>query len=94
MVTKNQHWVANVMPIPKQDGRLRVCVDFKDLNQASPNDDFPLFHIDVLVDNTTGHASLLFKDGFPGYNQILMAPEDGEVTQEPKGQCSTSARRR
>ena len=29
-----------------------MCVDFRDLNKASPKDDFPLPHIDILVDNT------------------------------------------
>ena len=49
-------WLANVVPIPKKDGKVRMCVDFQDLNNASPKDDFPLPQIDVLVDNTTGHA--------------------------------------
>ena len=73
-------WLANVVPIPKKDGKVRVCVDFRDLNKASPNDDFPLPHIDLLVDNTVGHSMLSFMDGFSGYNQILMAPEDREKT--------------
>ena len=46
-------WVANVVPIPKKDGKVRMCVDLKDLNRACLKDDFPLSHIDVLVDNTT-----------------------------------------
>ncbi|RVW19255.1 Retrovirus-related Pol polyprotein from transposon 17.6 [Vitis vinifera] len=63
-----------------QDGKVRVCVDFRDLNKASPKDDFPLPHIDLLVDGTAGHSMLSFMDGFSGYNQILMAPEDMEKT--------------
>ena len=55
-----------------------MCVDFQDLNKANPKDDFPLPYIDNLVDNTTGHALLQFMDGFLGYNQIKMAPEDME----------------
>ncbi|XP_077239820.1 uncharacterized protein LOC143880733 [Tasmannia lanceolata] len=51
-----------------------------DLNKASPKDDFPLPHIDILIDNTTGHALLSFMDGFSGYNQIKMAPEDKTKT--------------
>ena len=43
-------WLANVVPLPKKDGKVRVCVDFKDLNKASPKDDFHLPHIDLLVD--------------------------------------------
>ena len=79
-VVNYPEWLANVVPVPKKDGKVRMCVDFRDLNKASPKDDFPLPHIDVLVDNTAGHALLSFMDGFSGYNQIKMAPEDMEKT--------------
>ena len=69
-------WIANVMLVPKKDGRVRICVDFKDLNIACPKDDFPLSHIDVSVDNMAGSALLSFMDGFSGYNQMKMAPKD------------------
>ena len=64
------------MHVPKKDGKVRMCVDFRDLNKAYPKDDFPLPHIDVLVDNTVGNALMSFMDGFLGYNQIKMAPKD------------------
>ena len=54
--------------VPKKDEKVRMCVDFRDLNKASPKDDIPLPYIDVLVDNTAGHALLSFMDGFLGYN--------------------------
>ena len=73
-------WLANVVPEPKKDGKVRMCVDFRDLNKASPKDDFHLPHIDILVDNTVGHALLSFMDGFSGYNRIKMVPEDMEKT--------------
>ena len=79
-VVEYPEWLANVVPVPKKDGKVRVCVDFRDLNKASPKDDFPLPHIDMLVDSTAGHPMLSFMDGFSGYNQILMAPEDVEKT--------------
>ena len=69
-------WVANVVLVPKKDGKVRMCVDFRDLNKACPKDDFPLTHIDVLVDNTVGSALMSFMDSFLGYNQIKMAPKD------------------
>ena len=55
-----------------------MCVDYRDLNRASPKDNFPLPHIDILVDNTTNFVLFSFIDGFLGYNQIKMAPEDME----------------
>ena len=72
-VVKYPEWLSNVVLVPKKDGKVRVCVDFRDLNKASLKDDFPLPHIDLLVDGTAGHSMLSFMDGFSGYNQILMA---------------------
>ena len=69
-------WIANVVLVPKKDGKDRMCLDFRDLNKACPKDDFPLPHIDVLVDNIAGSALMSFMDGFSRYNQIKMAPKD------------------
>ena len=66
--------------MPKMNGKVRICVDFRDLNKANPKDDFPLPHIDVLVNNTVGHALISFMDGFSRYNQIKMAPKNMENT--------------
>ena len=57
-----------MVPIPKKDGKVRMCVDYRDLNRESPKDDFPLLHIDVLVDNTVQHKLFFFMDGFSSYN--------------------------
>ena len=67
-VVNYSEWLANVVPMPKKDGKVRICVDFRDLNKASPKDNFPLPHIDVLVNNIVGHALLSFMDGFSRYN--------------------------
>ena len=67
-VVNYPEWLANVVSIPKNDGKVRMCVDFRDLNKASSKDDFPLPHINILVDNIAEHALLSFMDGFSGYN--------------------------
>jgi len=79
-VAKYPQWVANIVPVPKKDGKVRMCVDYRDLNRASPKDNFPLPHIDTLVDNTARFSLFSFMDGFSGYNQIKMALEDMEKT--------------
>ncbi|RDY01967.1 hypothetical protein CR513_14630, partial [Mucuna pruriens] len=79
-VAEYPQWVANIVPVPKKDGKLRMCVDYRDLNRASPKDNFPLPHIDLLVDNTTEYSCYSFIDGFSIYNQIRMAPKDKEKT--------------
>lgn len=69
-------WIAKVVPMPKKDGRLRMCVDYRDLNKANPKDGIPIHHINVLVDNTANNAFLSFMDGYAGYNQVKMVEED------------------
>ena len=70
-MVKYPEWLANVVPIPKKDNKVRVCVDFRDLHKANPKDDFPLTHIDILVDRTIGQSMLSFMDNFSRYNQIF-----------------------
>lgn len=79
-MVKYSDWVANIVPVPKKDEKVRMCVDYRDLNKASPKDNFPLPHINTLVDNTEGHSLFSFMDGFFGYNQIKMDPKDMEKT--------------
>uniref|UniRef100_A0A7N2N597 RNA-directed DNA polymerase n=1 Tax=Quercus lobata TaxID=97700 RepID=A0A7N2N597_QUELO len=80
-------WIANIVPVKKKNGQIRVCVDFRDLNNACPKDDFPLPITEVMVDATTGHEALSFMDGSSGYNQIRMNPKDEQLTafRTPKG---------
>jgi len=79
-VAQYPQWVANVVSVPKKDGKVQMCVDYRDLNRASPKDDFPLPHINTLVDNTATSLLYSLMDGFSGYNQIKMASEDIEKT--------------
>ncbi|KAG9458423.1 hypothetical protein H6P81_002931 [Aristolochia fimbriata] len=84
---KYPSWIANIVPVKKKNGQIRVCVDFKDLNKACQKDDFPLPITELMVDATTGHEVLSFMDGSSGYNQIWMDPKDEEMTafRTPKG---------
>nr|YP_009315974.1 hypothetical protein [Cocos nucifera]AOX12968.1 hypothetical protein [Cocos nucifera] len=72
--------MVSKVPVPKKDGKVRMCIDFRNLNKASQKDDFPLPHIDVLIDHTAGHEMLSMLDDLSGYNQIKMAEEDREKT--------------
>ena len=69
-------WIVNVVLVPKKDGKVKMCMDFKDLNKAFRKDDFPLPHIDVLVDSTADSTLMSFMDGFSRYNQIKMTSKD------------------
>ncbi|KAL0308923.1 UNVERIFIED_CONTAM: Transposon Tf2-11 polyprotein [Sesamum radiatum] len=80
-------WISSIVPIRKKNGQIRVCLDFKNLNNASLKDDFSLPIIELMIDATTGHEDLSFMNGSSGYNQIRMAPVDEELTafRTPKG---------
>ena len=79
-IVRYPQWVSNIVMVPKKEGKIRVCVDFQNLNRASPKDDFPQPHIDILVENTARSSTYSFMDGFSGYNQIKMAPKDKAKT--------------
>ena len=48
-------WLANVVPMPKKDGKDKSLCDYRDLNKASPKDNFPLPNIHILVYNCSKH---------------------------------------
>ena len=60
--------------------RWRVCIDYRKLNSATRKDHFPLPFIDQMLERIAGHAFYCFLDGYSGYNQIAIAPEDQEKT--------------
>jgi hypothetical protein len=69
-------WVSNPDPIDKKGGSIRVCVDYRDINKACSKDNFPTAFVDQIVDDCTDSEIFSLMDGFSGYNQINIAPED------------------
>jgi hypothetical protein len=47
---------------------MRVCIDFRDLNRATPMDRYPMSVADLLVDAAAGHKVISFMYGNAGYN--------------------------
>jgi len=73
-------WVANITPILKKNEKIRVCIDFCDLNIVCPKDEFLLPITDVMIEYTCGFERMSFMDGFLGYNQIKMYSDDERHT--------------
>ncbi|GJU54534.1 reverse transcriptase domain-containing protein [Tanacetum coccineum] len=73
-------WLSNPVMVKKHDGGYRMCVDFKDLNKAFPQDAYPLPEIDWKVESLCGSPFKCFLDACKGYHQIKMAEEDEEKT--------------
>ena len=55
-IREEQHpdWVANIVPVLKKNKKIRICIDYPDLNSACPKDEFLLPITDVMIDNTCG----------------------------------------
>ena len=77
---KYPNWLANVVVVPKKWEKWLVCVNYTNLNDACPKDNFPLPRIDQIVDSTVGHEMLSFLDAFLGYHHIPMYPPDEKTT--------------
>ncbi|GJT61324.1 reverse transcriptase domain-containing protein [Tanacetum coccineum] len=73
-------WLSNPVMVKKHDGTWRMCVDFKDLNNACPKDCYPLPEIDWKIESLCGYPFKCFLDAYKGYHQIKMAKEDEEKT--------------
>ena len=77
---KQATWLSPIVVVPKKNGKIRVCVDYRKLNAATVTDAFPLPFTDGVLDAVAGHEVYSFLDGFSGYNQIRMNPADQEKT--------------
>src|ERR1043165_2030263 len=73
-------WAAPIVLVPKPDGSLRLCTDFRKLNTVTVPDPFPMPRVETLI-NRVGQAKFLTKlDMTKGYWQIPIAPAAVEVT--------------
>ena len=66
--------------VPKVGGKLRMCIDFRDLNKVCPKDYFSLPSIDRLVESMSEHELFRFVDTYSGYHHVLMHPGDAKKT--------------
>jgi len=62
--------LANVVLELKKNEKMRMCIDFIDLNKACVKDSFPLPRIDASVDKAAGCQRFSLLDCFLGYHQI------------------------
>ena len=77
---KKATWLSPIVVVPKKNGKIRFCVDYRKLNVATVIDAFPLPFMDGVLDAITGHEVYSFLDGFSGYNQVRMHPDHQEKT--------------
>lgn len=77
---ESSDWLFPIVVVPKKNGKLRICVDFRKLNEQTIKEPFPLPFTDTMLDQIVGYEMYNFADGYSGYNQIRLAPGDREKT--------------
>jgi hypothetical protein len=73
-------WLSPILVVPKKNGKLRICVEFRRLNTATKKDPYPLPFTDEVLDTVIGHEAYSFIDCFSGYHQVRIHPDDRSKT--------------
>ena len=77
---EHTEWVSPIVVVPKKNGKLRVCVNLKQVNAATIRDNYPLPITDHVLERVAGKEAYSFLDGFSGYNQVSIAMRDQHKT--------------
>ena len=73
-------WISNLVPTRKKTGEIRLCVDLRNLNKVSLKDHYLLPKMDHILQRVVGASRISLLDGFLGFNQILVHPDDQDKT--------------
>nr|KYP41617.1 Transposon Ty3-I Gag-Pol polyprotein [Cajanus cajan] len=70
-------WISNVVPVIKKNGKLRVFIDFRDLNTATPKDEYPMPIAETMIDAVAGATyqramNLIFHDLIGKFVQVYI----------------------
>ena len=57
-------WVANLVPVRKKNGEIRLCIDFRNLNKVSMKDNYPLPKMDHILQKVVGAERISMLNGF------------------------------
>jgi len=73
-------WCSNVVLIRKADGGLRFCIDYRQLNELTYKDTYPLPRIDMCLSALGGSRFLSTLDLRAGYWQTMIDERDRDKT--------------
>jgi len=69
-------WFIPIIVVLKKNGKLKICVDFRELNVFIKKDPYPLPFTDEVINTIVGHEVYTFLDGFYGYHQISITSKN------------------
>ena len=73
-------WASPTVLITKKDGKTRFCVDYRELNQVTVKDAYPLPRVEDCIDNLEGAQWFCTMDVQSGFWQVELDPKDKEKT--------------
>ena len=73
-------WASPIVLVPKKDGSLRLCIDYRKLNSVTEPDAYPIPRVDDMLDSLSGCSWFTCLDLASGYWQIAMDEEDKAKT--------------
>jgi hypothetical protein len=75
-LVEEYEWISPMVVQEKKQGRIKIYVDLSKLNDACLYDPFPTPFTYEVLENVGGKEAYSFTDGFSGYHQIRITPED------------------
>ena len=69
-------WLSPIVVVLNKNGKLCMCMNLKKVNAATIWDKYPLPIMDHVIERVAWKEAYNFLDGFSGYNQVLINPND------------------
>ncbi len=69
-------WLSPIVTMPKKNGKLKICVDFKKLNKETKKNPYLLPLSDEVLNTIARYEAYSFLVEYSRYHQILIALED------------------
>jgi len=63
-------WLSPIVVVPKKNGKLKICINFRKLNAATMKDPYPLSFTNEVLNIITWYEAYYFLDGYLGYDEI------------------------
>lgn len=80
IVPSNSPWSSAVVIVPKADGSLRMCIDYRKVNAQTKKDAYPMPLIEDCLNMCKGAKFLSIVDVQDAYHHILMEPDSRAIT--------------